>query len=103
MRQVILVLPAAIIAGVMVFAGLWAWQGAGDWVLDWNVGRPDVAVWAVRSAAIGIMAAAQVILLAFVGTRLYGRGPADSALVFTAGAVCALACVSALACGLAGR
>ncbi len=74
-----------------------------DWVLDWGLSRPDVAVWAVRSAGVGAIAAAQVILLALVCARLYGRGRVDSALAFTAGAVCALACVSALACGLAGR
>ena len=80
MRQLILVLPATVIAAAMVFAGLWAWQGAGDWVLDWGLSRPEVAVWAVRSAGVGAIAAAQVILLALVCTRLYGRGPLDSAL-----------------------
>ena len=103
MRNLMIVVPAIVIAGVMVFAGLWAWQGAGEWILDWNVTRPEVAVWAVRSGAVGVIAAAQVILLAVVGARLYGRGRMDSAMAFTAGAVCAVACVSAVAFGLAGR
>jgi len=103
MRHVMLVVPAALVAAALVVAGMWAWQGAGDWVLDWNVGRPDVAVWAVRSASVAAIAAAQVILLALVCARLYGRGAFDSALAYTAGAACALACVSALACGLAAR
>jgi hypothetical protein len=103
MRNVMVVLPATLIAAVMVFAGLWAWNAAADWVLDFNVSRPEVAVWAVRSAAVGAIAAAQVVLLALVGARLYGRGKVDSAMAFTAGAVCAVACVSAVAFGLAGR
>jgi len=103
MRNLVIVVPAVLIAGLMVFAGLWAWQGAGDWVLDWNVTRPEVSVWAVRSGAVGVIAAAQVILLAVVGARLYGGGRIDSAMAFTAGAVSAAACVSAVAFGLAGR
>jgi hypothetical protein len=96
-------MPATVVAAVLVIAGLWAWNAAGDWVLDWNVTRPEVAVWAVRSAAVGAIAAAQVVLLALVGARVYGRGRVDSAMAFTAGAVCAVACVSAVAFGLAGR
>jgi hypothetical protein len=85
MRNVMVVLPATLIAAVMVFAGLWAWNAAADSVLDFNVSRPEVAVWAVRSAAVGAIAAAQVVLLALVGARLYGRGKVDSAMAFTAG------------------
>ena len=103
MRNTLVAFPAALMAGVMVFASLRAWNAAGDWVLDWNVTRPEVSVWAVRCAAVGVIAAAQVILLALVGARLYGRGKLDSALTVTAGAVCAVACVSAVAFGLAGR
>jgi hypothetical protein len=103
MRQVILVLPASIVAGVLVVAGLWAWNGAADWVLDWGVGRPDIAVWAVRSAAIAVIAAAQVILLSLVGAKLYGRGAADSAIAFSVGAICAMASLSAAACAFYGR
>jgi len=103
MRKVILVLPAIVIAGVMVFAALWAWQGAPDWVATWTVSRPELTVWAVRSAAIGIAAAAQAILLAPVGATIFGRGPVDSAMTFTAATICAVALVSAVACGLAGR
>ena len=99
----LIVPPATLVAGAMVFAGLWAWNGAGDWVLDWNVTRPEVAVWAVRSAAVGAIAAAQLVLLVLVGARLYGKGKFDSAMALTAGVVCAVACVSAVAFGLAGR
>jgi len=103
MRKLLIVLSATAVAAAMVIAGLWAWNTASDQVLDWNVTRPEVAAWAVRSAAVGAIAAAQVILLALVGARLYGRGKVDSVLALAAGAVCAVACVSAVAFGLAGR
>ena len=103
MRNAMIVMPATAIAAVMVFAGLWAWNAAGEWVLDWKVTRPEVAVWAIRSGAVGAIAAAQVILLALVAVRIYGKGRIDAAFALTAGAVCAVACVSAVAFGLAGR
>ena len=103
MWKFVVAVPSALLAGALVFAALWAWQGAGDFVSGWDVARPEVVVWAVKCGAVAAVAAAQVILLALVGARLYGRGPVDSALAFTAGAVCVMACVSAAAFGLAGR
>jgi hypothetical protein len=103
MRNAILLMSAAVLAGAMVVGGLWAWQSAGDLALDWEVGRPEVTAWAVRSAAVAAVAAAQVILLAVVGGRLYGRRTFDAALTVAAIAVFALASVGAVACRLAGR
>ena len=102
--KVLTVPLAAAVGGALVVAGLWAWQGAPDMALDWGAGRPEVATWAIRSAAVAVIAAAQVVLLALVAGRIFQRrGTFDTVLTFTAVAVVALASVSAVACGLAGR
>lgn len=103
MRAILLV-PAVLLCVVSVVAGLWVWQQAQDLVLDYaNAARPEVAEWAVRSAAVAAVALAQVILLTFVVGRVYRRGTLDSILALTSAVVFALATVSAIACGLAGR
>lgn len=103
MLKGMLVIPMALLAGAMVVAGLWAWQGAPDMVLDWSLSRPEIATWAMRSAAVAIMAAAQAVLVLLVAGRVYRRGTFDAVLAFTAVTVFALASVSAIACGLASR
>lgn len=103
MRNGIVLISAAVLAGAMVVAGLWVWQSASELTMSWDVSRPDLILWAVRSGAVATVAAAQVILLAVVGGRLYGRGTFDAAICMTALAVFAIASVGALACGLAGR
>jgi len=86
-----------------VVAGLWYGQQSQDLVLDWGLGRPNVAVWAVRSAAVAAIAAAQVILLVPVIGGIYRRGTADTVAAYTAAVIFALASVSAIACGFLGR
>ena len=88
----------------LVVAGLWGWQEARDMVLDWGAGRPEVAAWAVRSAAVAAIAFAQVVLVTAVAGRVFRRrGMIDDIMRLTAGLVCALAVVTAIACGLAGK
>ena len=100
----IVAIPAAMIAGLTVVAGLWAWQQAQDLVLDYGTaGRPDVEAWAIRSGAVAAIALAQVILLTLVVGRLYRRGTFDAVLALVSVVVFALATASAIACGLAGR
>jgi hypothetical protein len=62
-----------------------------------------VAQWAVRSAAVAAIAGAQIILMSWLIGRIYRRGTFDSVMTFAATAVLALAAVSAIACGFAGR
>jgi hypothetical protein len=98
------ILLSALLAGGMVLAGVWAWQQAQDLVLDhWNAGRPELAEWAIRSAAVALVALAQVVVMLFVAGRIYQRRTLDSVLTLTAGVVFALALVGAIACGLAGK
>jgi hypothetical protein len=102
--RVMSILFSAALASGMVVAAIWGWQQSQDLVLDhWNAGRPELAEWAIRSAAIAVVALAQIIVLTFVAGRIYFRRTLDSALTVTAGVVVALATVGAIACGLAGR
>src|SRR4051812_44005126 len=94
---------AALVAGAMVVGCLWAWDQAQDLVLDWGVQRPDVALWAVRSLAVAGIAVAQMILMVLVCGPIYRKGTFDAVVRFASAAVAALAAVSAVACGLAGR
>jgi hypothetical protein len=103
MRTTSILFSAALAAG-MILVGVWAWQEAQDLVLDhWSAARPELAEWAVRNAAIAIVALAQIIILTFVAGRIYGRRTLDSVLTLTAGVVFALALVGAIACGVAGK
>ena len=85
----------------MVVAGLWAWNDARN--LADGTTRPDVALWAVRAAAVAVAAAAQAMLLTFIVGRLYRRDLFSDMLRVFAGLVAAVALVSAIALGLAGR
>ena len=98
---------AAVAVGLMVL-GLWAWQHAAEVATDGGAARPYVAKWAVRSAAVAAAAAAQAVVLVVVVGRVYGRrgappGAVDAVLRLTALLVFAVAAVSAVALGLAGR
>jgi len=94
----------AVASVVLLVAGLWAWQHAAEVATDGAAARPYVATWAVRSAAVAAAAAAQAVLLVAVVGRVYGRrGVIDDVLRLTAVLVFAVALVSAVALGLAGR
>lgn len=86
---------------ILMVAALWAWQAGPH--LTFDADRPDVALWAVRSAAVAAAALAQGLAVALVLGNLYRRGRLDAALGLTAAAVFAIALVSAVALGLAGR
>lgn len=90
------------IAMALMVAALWAWGRAG-WIAA-DSQRPDVARWAVRSAAVSAGAVAQLLLLTFVAGALFRsrRFTADFARV-AVGIVACVALVSAVALGLAGR
>ena len=94
----------AVASVVLLVASLWAWQHAAEVASDGAAARPYVATWAVRSAAVAAAAAAQAVLLIAVVGRVYGRhGVLDDVLRLTAVLVFAVALVSAVALGLAGR
>ncbi|CAN5456711.1 hypothetical protein BH09PLA1_BH09PLA1_14780 [soil metagenome] len=92
----------AAVALMLMVTALWAWGRAG-WIAA-DATRPDVARWAVRSAAVAAGAIAQLLLLTFVAGRIFRhrRFMADAARV-CASVVACVAIVSAVALGLAGR
>jgi hypothetical protein len=91
-----------IVAVLLMITALWAWGGAG--AMAGEATRPEVERWAVRSAAVAVAAVSQLLLLTFVAGRLFEprRFGAD-VLRLTVGVVAAVAIVSAVALGLAGR
>lgn len=97
----------AAVALLLMVSALWTWGRAG-WIAA-DATRPDVARWAVRSAAVAAGATAQLLLLTFVAGRIFrprgiqsGNFSADLARL-TMGLVAGVAIVSAVALGLAGR
>jgi len=92
---------AGVVAVVLVILGLWFWQHASS--LTQTYEQPQLVSWAVRLLGVGLAALAQVILLTLVLPVVYRSGRAERTLTVCAGMVVALALVSAIALGLAGR
>jgi hypothetical protein len=93
------------IALALMVTALWAWAQA--WQMTTYATRPEVAAWAVRSAAVSAAAAAQLLILAAMARRRVSMtagahsGPSMPRLAI--GLVGSVALVSAIALGLAGR
>src|SRR3954454_8481128 len=85
----------------MVVAAMWAWNDARR--LAEATTRPDVTLWALRAAGVALAAAGQAMLLTFVVSRIYRRDLFSDVLRVFVGLIAAIALVSAIALGLAGR
>src|SRR5437764_12850505 len=97
----------ALIAGfslsvAMLVGALSGWQNADELVLRWRM-TGESAVWGARCAAVGIAAAAQVILLSVIGRWVYQRDIVSDILRLCGVLVVMLAGVTAVALALAGR
>jgi hypothetical protein len=96
-------LLGAIVAVALVVVSLWGWAAAEQLVP--RAVRPELALWAVRSAAVAALAAAQVLGLTFV-VGLFERDGSDrqsvggQAMRLAAGFVCTAALVGAIALGI---
>ena len=88
-------------AVLLIVVALWAWESAPDLASDMQTGRPQAAIWAARSAALAAAALAQTILLYFVVGGIYPRRALDDALRLCFVIAFVLACVSAIALGMA--
>lgn len=90
-------------AGTLVFMilALWTWQNAEQIADDW--GRPRLALWSVRSAAISAAALAQGLLLTLVVGGVYRRDLPGDVLRVLAAAVFTVGAVGAVVFGMAGR
>jgi hypothetical protein len=87
-----------------MITALWGWLHAAQ--LVGGAGRPDVALWAVRSGAVALAAGAQALLLTFVVGSIYAGARRDrltAALNGAAALVFMIALVGAAALGLVGR
>jgi hypothetical protein len=101
MRSRIVMLIGSLLAIGLMVAGMWAWQRGPH--LAFDATRPDIALWAVRSAAVAAAALAQALVLLLVVGNLYRTRALDVVLRAAAAAVFLVALVSAVALGLAGR
>jgi hypothetical protein len=96
-----MVIGFALAVGLLI-AALWGWQNA-EWItVRWRM-RGASAVWGARCAAVGLAAAAQVIMLSVIGRWVYGRDMVSDALRLCGVLVFMLAGVTAVALALAGR
>jgi len=95
------ILLASLLSIAMVVLSMVAWSRAFRW--SESATRPDVALWAVRSAAVALAAGAQAILTSTLLRSMYRRDLFSDLLRKLAGAVAAIALISAIALGLAGR
>jgi len=78
------------------------WQEADYLVMRWRMSG-ESAVWGARCAAVGVGAAAQVIMLSVIGRWVYGRDLVSDILRLCGVLVVMLAGVTAVALALAGR
>jgi hypothetical protein len=85
-----------------MLGALWGWQNADELVLRWRL-NGDSAVWGARCAAVGVGAAAQVVLLSVIGRWIYQRDMVSDILRLCGVLVIMLSGVTAVALALAAR
>jgi hypothetical protein len=90
-----------IIAFSLVLISLWAWQQAPH--LQMEADKPEIILWAVRTASVAAAALAQTVLLVLVIGNIYRTRAIDVLFRFMTAMVFAVSLVSAIALGLAGR
>lgn len=98
MLSKIYALLGTIVAVTLVIAGFWGWMSAGR--LTEHAGRPELAAWAVRGAAIAALAGAQVLGMTFIVDAIYARDRWGETIRLAAGLVCTAGLISALGLGL---
>jgi hypothetical protein len=103
-------LMGAMVAVALVVLSLWGW-GAARGLVE-QADKPELALWAVRSASVAAFAAAQALGLTFVADGISSRrrrgreGRPDRAgelMRLGAGFVCTLALIGAIAMGIVSR
>ena len=87
---------------ILLVGALWSWQNADELVLRWRMSG-ESAIWGARCAAVGIAAAAQVILLSVIGRWVYQRDMVSDILRLCGVLVVMLAGVTAVALALTRR
>ena len=97
----ILISLGLVVSVTLLLISLWAWQEAPHLAMDAD--RPEITLWAVRTASIAAGALAQTVLLVLVIGNIYRTRAVDILFRFMTGMVFAVSLVSAIALGLAGR
>ena len=97
----VIVGTGSVVGVALMVVCLWVWQQAPHLAADAD--RPDVVLWATRSAAVAAGALAQTVLLVVVVGNLYRARLPDRLLQLVTAGLFAAALVSAIALGLAGR
>src|SRR5437016_3503105 len=88
--------------GLLVLA-LWAWRLDEDLATRMGAHNLTVVTWAIRCAAVALIAAAEALLLLLVIANVWPRDLLTSILGLSAALVFVLSAASAVALGLAGR
>ena len=101
MTSKVLIALGTLISAALVLIALWAWQAAPH--LAFNEDRPDIILWAVRTAAVAAGALAQTVLLVLVVGNIYRTRAVDVLLRLLTATVFAVSLVSAIALGLVGK
>jgi hypothetical protein len=101
MARKFLITLGILISASLVFIALWTWQQAPH--LAFNEDRPEVVLWAVRTASVAAGALAQTVLLVLVVGNIYRTRAVDMLLRFLTAGVFAVSLVSAIALGLVGN
>jgi hypothetical protein len=102
MNRWISIVLGSVMTMVLMVLAMWIWEHAASLTDTWATRRP-VATLAIWSGAVGLIAAAQLILLVFVIERIYRRDLFGELLKLTAGLICTVASVGAIALGFASR
>ena len=89
-------------AVILLIAALWGWQNADLIVLRARMSGQS-AIWGARCAAVGLGAAAQVMILTVMGRWVYARDRLSDVLRLCGMLVFMAAGVVAVALALAGR
>ncbi len=85
-----------VIAMTLIVAGLWCWGQSGRIAEDAR--RPELTLWATRSAALACAAGAQVLVLSFAVGSVYRLRRIDDALRLVACLICTAALLGTLTC-----
>lgn len=101
MRSRISMLVGTLLGVGLMVAAMWVWQRGPH--LAFDATRPDITLWAIRSAAVAAVALAQTMMLVLVVGNLYRARMLDAVLRAATTAVFLVALISAVALGLAGR
>lgn len=98
-RRTVLPHLAAVVGVAAVAGALWAWGYSGAWAQ--RAGRPELAVWGVRLAAVALFAGAQVVFGLLVLPGFFRQSRFESGYALACGLLGALAIGGAVVIGAA--